>query len=409
MTGAEASVTSASSRKPAGNAQRRIAVTILFALVALAGLLLVYTIGTQAVAVPIAMLVGLVAYAILGVAYWWAFTKVPYFAPVARKPRWLAFFWGAAAVGLLAGSAESQLPVVLTASSTTVQGLLGALTAGFLEETIKGLGILAVFLLIQRPRTLVDGFVIGATVGLGCELMEDLAYVASGTWMSGTDSPASYLPVIATRAVTSVSSHWVYSGIVGVGLAYVYCAKWADGRRRVAVLVGCIALAICGHALFDAVTTLLGNIRAPGGHGVAHYLGGLLGWALLGVLAAAIFAVALLVIRWARNREGEFYVTYLVRAGSRPLPEEHLRALPQGVTRRKQRQAAARGLIDREARRNVQRAVRALHRAAASVAVAVATGDAAAESAARSEMAEQTTALAEAPGALAEAPGQQSG
>ncbi len=345
---------------------------VLFGLVGLvSGAMTLFVVGIQVPPVPLASAAAVAAYAVLGVGYWWAFTKVPYFAAVPRAPRWLGLLWGAAAVAAIAGTAESAISLIVVSADSTTFGLVNAVSAGILEESVKGLGVLAVFLLVQRPRTLVDGFVIGATVGLGCEVVEDVAYVANGAWQAGNDSPSGFLPVLVGRMLTSISSHWVFTATFGVGLAYVFCARWAGRGRRAAVFVGCAVLAMALHTAWDTAAALVSNIQPPAGTGAAHWLGKQVPVAIMVVLAVGILGVALLVMRWARNREGEFYVTYLVRDGGGGVPTTQLHALPHGQTRRSERRAAG----DRDARR----AVRTADRRAAHLAAALAGGAAPAD------------------------------
>lgn len=342
-----------------------VGTAVLFGLVGLVcGVLTIVAVFGQVAAVPIAGAAAVAGYAVLGAGYWWIFTKVPYFAPIPRAPRWLGLLWGAVAVAAIAGTAESAISLVVVSSDSVTQGIVNATSAGILEESVKGLGVLAVFLLVQRPRTLVDGFVIGATVGLGCEVVEDVVYVASGAWQAGNDSASGFLPVLVGRMATSISSHWVFTGIFGVGLAYVFCARWASRGRRVAVFVGCTVLAMALHAAWDTAAALVSNIQPPSGTGPVHWLGKQLPIVIMAVLALGILAVALLVMRWARNREGEFYVTYLVRDVGGGIPTPQLHALPHGRTRRAYRRAAC----VREARRQLRAADRKAARRAAALA-----------------------------------------
>ena len=315
-------------------------------------------------ALPVAAGTAIVAWLLVGVFYWWVLTKVPYFAPIGRTVRWLALMWGALVAVLLAVAVEAQLAPFTMTTSVTTQGMASAVTAGVVEEGVKALGIVVLFLFVQRPRTLVEGLVIGGTVGLGFEVSEDLAYSLGNAWVAGSDGAAGIVLTMVARAATSVVSHWAYSLIAGVGLAYAFCARWARPGRRAAVVIGCIALAMVLHAAWDAPG--LGQSQKT--QGVTVGLKDV-------VVIIAILVAVFLFMRWARNREGEYYVTYLVRDGDDSLPPDQLHALPHGKTRRHARKAAAAEASTHSERRSLRASVRAVHRAAARLAVSVAQGD----------------------------------
>jgi RsiW-degrading membrane proteinase PrsW (M82 family) len=339
--------------------------------------------------VPWAAATGLVIWILVGVAHWWVLTKFPYFAPVGRAVRWLALAWGlcvATSLALVIENAWARvLPVLAPGDYAADMALVYAPT----EETVKGLGILVVFIFVQRPRTLVEGLVIGATVGIGFAFAENLTYGLRYAQGAGDAEPVAMLQTIAQRAVVSVSSHWVYSGIVGVGLGYAICARWAGPGRRTLVPLGCFVLAMVLHACWDLPISI-GNLTAAGREQAL--------WLQYLVVGTATIGILLLFTRWARNREGEYYVTYLVRHGSNPLPEDQLHALPHGLSRRAARREAGSTSQTRSEGQRTRKAVRSLHRAAAMMAVALAQRNAAAESAGREALRTRLAVLDEAKG-----------
>lgn len=348
-----------------GAKERRAAAIVVLVVTGGEGLLVaIQTRLGLAWALPVAAGTAIAAWLIVGILYWWVLTKVPYFAPIGRTVRWLALMWGALVAVLLASAVENQLGLDTMTKSATTQGMAIAVTAGVVEEGVKALGILVLFLFVQRPRTLVEGLVIGGTVGLGFEVSEDLAYSLGDAWAAGSDGPAGIVLTMVSRAATSVVSHWAFSLIAGVGLAYVFCARWVGPARRAAVLIGCIALAMVLHAGWDAPP--LGQSQRTQGITV--------GLKEVVVIVAIVVAV-LLFMRWARNREGEYYATYLVRDGDEPLPAAQLHALPHGKTRRHARKTAAAEASTHSERRRLRASVRSMHRAAARLAVAIAQGD----------------------------------
>ena len=370
-------------------AERRTAAIVVLGVMGGLGLyVLLQTHFGLAQALPVAAGTAILAWLLVGFLYWWVLAKVPYFAPIGRTVRWLALMWGALVAVLLASALENQLPALTVTSTATTQAMAVAVIAGLVEEGVKALGILVLFLFVQRPRTLVEGLVIGGTVGLGFEVSEDFAYSLADAWTAGSDGPAGIVLTMVSRAATSVVSHWAFSLIAGVGVAYVFCARWARPGRRAAVLVGCIALAMVLHMAWDA-PGLGTSIKVQGATEAIKD----------GVVIIAIVVAVLLVMRWARNREGEFYVTYLVRNGDHNLTDTHLHALPHGKTRREARKAAGKVAETRAERRKIHAEVRAVHRAAAHLAVSIAQGDANSVAAKRDAL-QSSLARVSAPGSV---------
>lgn len=343
------------------------------------------------VAFPLTSATSIATLCIVGAIFWWLFAKVPYFGPVGRASRWLALVWGALVALQISIPLEGSVIALFDSTDQTTHAAILAMVAGPVEESVKALGVLVVFLLVRRPRTLVDGAVIGATVGLGFELFEDFGYTSVFGLTAGYDGVSGILSGLAMRVATAPVSHWLFTGIFGVGLAYVFCARWAGPTRRALVLVGCGLLAMALHTGWDL----------PGLGSTAEEVA-LTTWGQKALVGVVALVAAVRFVRWSRNREGEFFVTYLVRDGSSGLPASQLHALPHGLTRREARKQAAAGSSDR---RSIHHAVRAVHRAAASLADALA--DANAETGtARSELADRLDTATKA-GAHLSSPGAQ--
>ncbi|MFC7755744.1 PrsW family intramembrane metalloprotease [Tsukamurella soli] len=87
------------------------------------------------------------------------------------------------------------------------------------EETLKAVGVLLILVLfraeIRRP---LQGFVVGACVGLGFQILENITYASTLAIKDAQSDVGGALLVSGVRAVTGFQSHWVYTGIYGVGL-----------------------------------------------------------------------------------------------------------------------------------------------------------------------------------------------
>ncbi|MDC4232841.1 PrsW family intramembrane metalloprotease [Actinomyces sp. B33] len=174
---------------------------------------------------------------------------------VYRARRWSALVLGALIGGTLAPWLSS---FANDSFETIVKRLLGERTASTWgpaimgpldEEWIKGVGILAVLLLIGRSRIrTIDGFLVGAFAGLGFQISEDLYYAIAGMSSNLTSDIRGALLVSAIRLATSLCSHWVFSAFVGTGIALVLA-------RRSPVRGGALMLTGWGlHFLWNSPT-----------------------------------------------------------------------------------------------------------------------------------------------------------
>ncbi|MEO1771525.1 PrsW family glutamic-type intramembrane protease [Candidatus Enterococcus ferrettii] len=110
-----------------------------------------------------------------------------------------------------------------------------ALSAPFVEEFSKGLFALCFLYLlkIEKPQ---GALLTGMGVGLGFQLIEDIAYISD----AAEKSLREVIPEALNRVSGSVSSHWVYTGIFTLGLFYLI--KHVKGQRAYLWLLAPIIL-----------------------------------------------------------------------------------------------------------------------------------------------------------------------
>lgn len=249
--------------------QRRYAIALIAALLlalAFAGLmtLLVFASLSAEVLRVFVIGIGLAALAsLVPIAILWFMDRRE------RESPWLfaiAFLWGALiATGL-------ALPInngILRAVSAWVARnpsvgqflgkeaalMIGAPIAGpLVEETTKGLGVLALFLLLRAEFDNVrDGFIYGALVGVGFNCFEAPLYVAQGLEEYGF---APWGLQFGSRfALFGLAGHAMYTGIFGafLGMARQTPRRWA----RYAAPVAGLLIAIGGHAFNNALGLLI--------------------------------------------------------------------------------------------------------------------------------------------------------
>jgi RsiW-degrading membrane proteinase PrsW (M82 family) len=215
-------------------------------------------VGTTAAAFPAVTAVNLVFLGVsLAVGMWLARRVL---RPVQAPPygaAWLAVAWGGlAATGLAVTLNGFNLAAIAEAAGLEFAGRWGAaLAAPVDEETVKVLGVLLLAAVSSRMvRGAADGLVLGALVGLGFQVVENLTYgfnevAATG----GVGSTGAAFEVLLLRVLgTGYGSHWAMTAVAGAGIGYLVGATGRPLGRRVLVALGCWALAMTMHFQFDS-------------------------------------------------------------------------------------------------------------------------------------------------------------
>ncbi|MCB1291940.1 PrsW family glutamic-type intramembrane protease [Mycolicibacterium sp.] len=254
--------------------------------------ILLVAFGPSAAEVPTLTGSAVIGFGLFGAVCGWLLSRISDFGTVAPSARWLALCWGAfAAIGypLLANRA------IRDHFAARGDGESWSLLTPFTEEPAKLLGIFVVLLLAAtRPRSALDGLVVGSFVGLGFEVVENIARSINNAITSYPPGQRDNLGSLTVDLLHEVvrgswSGHIVITGIAGFGVGYAMTAGDRSGVRRWAVAVSLVALAVAGH--------LLWNSHRFG----AFYVLGQVG----------LFVFFLWLIRVGRRREAEIYLPYL--------------------------------------------------------------------------------------------------
>jgi RsiW-degrading membrane proteinase PrsW (M82 family) len=214
---------------------------------------------------------GGVVFAIYG-GLWLVFLgTVDRYKPESPKLLATAFGWGFfAASGTLAitvnGAVLSLYAKVF--GQAWASDWAAGLTAPFTEEIAKGLGFLVLFGLAPRLiRSAYDAFVVGAFIGLGFQIWENVLYVYQGAQADfGTNQVTTSLQVIGVRSVSGIASHAMFTAIFCTGLFWIL--GWGAERRRVGMGLALIATAMACHFVWDDMgaigATITDNSAATG-------------------------------------------------------------------------------------------------------------------------------------------------
>ena len=207
-----------------------------------------------------ALISGAIAFGLLAVAYLWFIHNEDRYTTIPPKLAAAGFVWGAvAAIGafaLLGNDAVMNL-YAKTFGASFAFDWGAALTAPVNEELAKGAGMLLLLTLAPRLiRSPFDGLVVGALVGLGFQISEDISYAFLGAANAFGDLDAAWTTIIA-RTIASIPSHWMFSGIFGAGLV------WFIGRPEVPARKGLgtalMLTAMLMHGLWNASSAIGGG------------------------------------------------------------------------------------------------------------------------------------------------------
>jgi RsiW-degrading membrane proteinase PrsW (M82 family) len=170
------------------------------------------------------------------------FEREPWFLRLA------AFLWGAIIAIPPALFIEQYIDATLQnldASSDVLRSLLQGLNAGVTEETIKGLGLLLLFLLLRDEfDNVTDGIVYSALIGAGFAMVENFGYFA-------INSKKFLLFLIVGRIVLGWLGHSTFIACFGAALGYVRHTKvrW----KQILIPLGGFLIAVGLHSFYDFV------------------------------------------------------------------------------------------------------------------------------------------------------------
>ncbi|MDQ6662205.1 MAG: PrsW family glutamic-type intramembrane protease [Chloroflexota bacterium] len=171
------------------------------------------------------------------------FEREPWFLRLA------AFLWGAIIAIPAALLIERRIDAFLQdmlglGTSDVVRSALQGLNAGVTEETIKGLGLLLLFLILRDEfDNVTDGIVYGALIGAGFAMVENFRYFAIDF----------QFPVflIVYRIILGWLGHSTFTVCFGAALGYVRHTRvrW----RQIVIPLAGYGIAVILHSFFDFV------------------------------------------------------------------------------------------------------------------------------------------------------------
>lgn len=310
---------------------------------------------------PLATTTAVAAFALYAVPFVLLLRVIDFMEPEPVPLRVTAFAWGGlvATSAAIAGSAALQDILAKVGSPALAAEWGPALAGATVEELLKALGVVTIALLARSHiNSTVDGFVYGALVGLGFQVVENVVFAVNAVALdSARDSVGPVIVTVLLRGfLGGLWSHALFTGLAGAGIAYALVRSDRSVRVRWAVAAALFAGAWGFHFLWNS------PLLADGfGFGVA----GVAAVVLLKGTPALLVAIVLVVA--AERREAGIYAATLSGFGEpQACTEDEIVEL---ISPRR-RHAARRQARDRLGWTGA-RAVRRLQRAQARLAVAL--------------------------------------
>ncbi|HTX95362.1 MAG TPA: PrsW family intramembrane metalloprotease [Mycobacterium sp.] len=224
------------------------------------------------------------SFAFYAALFWWFTQYIDHYAKLPVKLMVVAFLWGGfAATGAMAANANDAILALYAKLFGQVWALnWGAgLAAPFNEEPAKGSGLLLLIALAPRHiRTAFDGFILGAFIGLGFQIIEDISYaLTSAGSQFGANQIEASIGTIVVRMVSGVAAHALYSSIFCAGMVYLL-GRAAEPRNVGRGLI-LVAIPILLHGIWDSVASIAGPSTS----------------ALVGLLFAVVIVALVIAVR----------------------------------------------------------------------------------------------------------------
>jgi len=170
------------------------------------------------------------------------------------------FLWGAVVAAGGAFIINTLLGIgvyVFTGSEAITDLSTGSVIAPIVEESLKGLAVLIVFLVFRREfDSILDGIIYAGIAAMGFAATENAYYIYSYGWQEGGWEGFWFL--VFVRVILVGWQHPFYTAFTGIGLALARLSRnW--GVKILAPLTG-FGIAIFGHAFHNTMATFLSGL-----------------------------------------------------------------------------------------------------------------------------------------------------
>jgi RsiW-degrading membrane proteinase PrsW (M82 family) len=226
------------------------------------------------------------------------------------------FFWGAVVAAGSSFIINTTLGISIfsvTGSDAATEMATGSIIAPIVEETLKGLAVLIVFLLFRREfDSVLDGIIYAGIAALGFAATENAYYIYSYGFTESGWGGLAFMTFV--RIILVGWQHPFYTAFIGIGLALARLNRnWFV--KITAPLLG-LGMAMFTHAFHNTLASFL-----TGAGGMA--VGALVDW--------SGWLFMLVIIIWATRSEGKILQKFLsgeVQVGTISVAHFHTASSP---------------------------------------------------------------------------------
>ena len=167
------------------------------------------------------------------------------------------FIWGAVVAAGVAFVVNTTLGLgvyFVTSSEAITEFATGSLVAPPVEETLKGIAVLLVFLIFRREfDSILDGIVYAGIVALGFAATENTYYIYNYGFLE--DGWMGLLMLVFVRVILVGWQHPFYTAFIGIGLATARLNRnW--GIKLMVPTIG-LVVAIIAHSAHNTLASVL--------------------------------------------------------------------------------------------------------------------------------------------------------
>ena len=180
-----------------------------------------------------------------------------------REPKILlgaVFFWGvaiAAGGAFVVNTALGMGVYIFTGSESATDFTTATLIAPIVEESLKGLAVLIVFLVFRKEfDSVLDGIVYAGVVALGFAATENTHYIYNMGYLDGGWEGLWFL--VFVRVILVGWQHPFYTAFTGIGLATARMSR--SGVVKVLAPIIGFSIAMFTHAFHNGMASLLSGI-----------------------------------------------------------------------------------------------------------------------------------------------------
>jgi protease PrsW len=184
-----------------------------------------------------------------------------------------AFFWGV----VIAGGGAYILNTVfgitlytLTGSADVAELGTTSVAAPFIEEGLKGLAVLIVFLLFRKEfDSILDGIVYGAITAMGFAAIENVLYIYRNGFQEG--GWTGFWTLVIIRVILVGWMHPFFTAFTGIGLAIARMSR--NTLVKILAVPAGYTVAVLAHAFHNTFSGLIGGFSGFLAGTFVDYLG----------------------------------------------------------------------------------------------------------------------------------------